>query len=293
MPPNSTYPSFITRFAPSPTGLLHLGHAYSALAAFNQAKASGGRFLLRIEDIDQGRCRPEFVDTILQDLAWLGLTWEEPVRRQSEHFEDYAIALQTLKKRGIAYPCFCTRKDIQKEIQRAPSAPHGTDGPVYPGTCRTIDHTEALDRIAAGQSHAWRLNLNAALATLDLTDAHLSWHDQMRGLVTAEPELLGDIVLARKDTPTSYHLSVVWDDALQGVTHVIRGEDLFEATHIHVVLQKLLGLPTPHYCHHKLLTDHDGKRLAKRDKSLTLAGLRESGMDAQTLITSLLEQPTR
>ncbi len=281
---------FITRFAPSPTGLLHMGHAYSALAAFNQAKARGGRFLLRIEDIDQGRCRPEFVEAIFEDLAWLGLTWEEPVRRQSEHFEDYAAALQALKDMGVAYPCFCTRKDIQKEIQRAPSAPHGAEGPIYPGTCRTIDRTDAVARIAAGQPHAWRLNLGAALS---ITGANLSWQDQIRGTIVAAPELLGDVVLARKDTPTSYHLSVVWDDALQGVTHIIRGEDLFDATHIHVVLQKLLDLPTPQYCHHKLLAGSDGKRFAKRDKALTLAWLRESGTVAETLIASLQEQTRR
>ncbi len=275
---------FVTRFAPSPTGLLHTGHAYSVLAAFNTAKANQGRFLLRIEDIDQGRCRPEFIDAIIEDLTWLELTWEQPVRRQSEHFKDYGAALESLKNMGVAYPCFCTRKEIQQEIQRAPSAPHGTDGPIYPGTCRTLDQIEAKDRIAAGQSHAWRLNLEAALA---ITGTNLTWQDNIHGPVSAKPELLGDVVLARKDTPTSYHLSVVWDDALQGITHIIRGEDLFEATHIHAVLQRLLDLPTPQYCHHKLLTGGDGKRLAKRDKSQTLASLRENGIDAATLITSL------
>jgi len=286
MPSNSMNPNFVTRFAPSPTGLLHMGHAYSALAAFSQARARGGRFLLRIEDIDQGRCRPEFVDAIFEDLAWLGLRWEEPVRRQSEHFEDYAAALLALKGMGVAYPCFCTRKDIQKEIKAAPSAPHGVDGPIYPGTCRTLDQSDTAARIAAGQPHAWRLNLCAAL---NITGADLSWHDQLRGTMSAAPELLGDVVLARKDTPTSYHLSVVWDDALQGITHIVRGEDLFEATHIHVVLQKLLGLPTPLYSHHKLLTSDDGKRLAKRDKALTLTSLRDSGTTAETLVASLQE----
>jgi len=277
---------YTTRFAPSPTGLLHKGHAYSALAAFNQAKECGGRFLLRIEDIDQGRCRPAFINAIYKDLAWLGLTWEQPVRRQSEHFGDYGAALQVLKNMGVAYPCFCTRKDIQQEIKQAPSAPHGSEGPIYPGTCRALDQTESAERIAAGQSHAWRLNLAAALA---ITGTNLIWQDQIHGTITAKPELLGDIVLARKDTPTSYHLSVVWDDALQRVTHIVRGEDLLEATHIHVVLQKLLDLPTPKYRHHKLLVGGDGKRFAKRDKALTLAALRESGTDAETLIASLPE----
>lgn len=278
---------FVTRFAPSPTGLLHIGHAYSALMAYNRAQASGGDFLLRIEDIDQGRCRPEFTDAIFDNLTWLGLTWSEPVRIQSNHFEDYKAALQTLKGMGVAYPCFCTRKDIQKEISRAPSAPHGPEGIPYPGTCRTIDKALAETRIAAGDAHAWRLDLAAALS---ITGRDLKWTDEIRGEIIAAPELLGDIVLARKDTPTSYHLSVVWDDALQGITHVIRGEDLFHATHIHVVLQRLLGLPTPCYHHHKLLTDSEGKRYAKRDKSLTLAQIRASGMDAETLITSLMDK---
>ena len=264
-----------------------MGHAYSALVAYRQAQAKGGQFLLRIEDIDRGRCRPEFTEAIYEDLAWLGLTWEEPVRVQSEHFPDYQAALQTLKEMCIAYPCFCTRKDIQKEISRAPSAPHGPEGPVYPGTCRDIEPTEALNRIAGGDSHAWRLNLGAAL---EITGPTLAWHDQIGGLIAADPHALGDVVLARKDTPTSYHLSVVTDDALQEVTHIIRGQDLFHATHIHVVLQKLLDLPTPLYHHHKLLTDSDGKRFAKRDKSVTLAQLRDSGTDPEKLVKSLLNQ---
>jgi glutamyl-Q tRNA(Asp) synthetase len=277
---------FVTRFAPSPTGLLHIGHAYSALLAYSQAQVNGGDFLLRIEDIDQVRCRPEFVDAIFEDLTWLGLKWREPVRVQSEHFADYRNALQTLKDRGVAYPCFCTRKDIQKEISRAPSAPHGPDGVIYPGTCRTITETQATARIEAGHTHAWRLNLSAALA---ITGDNLIWNDEIRGEIDAAPNLLGDIILARKDTPTSYHLSVVCDDALQHITHVIRGEDLFHATHIHVVLQHLLGLPTPLYHHHKLLTDSDGKRFAKRNKAKTLAQIRADGVDAETLVRSITE----
>lgn len=277
---------FITRFAPSPTGLLHMGHAYSALLAYRQAEANDGDFLLRIEDIDQGRCRPKFVDAIFEDLAWLGLTWSTPVRIQSEHFTDYRNALQTLKDRGVAYPCFCTRKDIQREISRAPSAPHGPDGVIYPGTCRTIGRELAISRIETGDPHAWRLNLSAALA---VTGNNLVWNDEIRGEIVAAPDLLGDIVLARKDTPTSYHLSVVCDDALQGITHIIRGNDLFHATHIHVVLQKLLGLPTPIYHHHKLLTDGSGKRYAKRDKAQTLAQTRADGIDVETLVRSIAE----
>lgn len=276
-------PIFATRFAPSPTGLLHKGHAYSALMAYRTAKEANGQFLLRIEDIDTVRCKPEFTDAIYEDLAWLGLTWEEPVRIQSEHFSDYAAALKHLKNMGVVYPCFCTRKDIQAEIAKSPSAPHGPDGPIYPGTCRNLSAGEGMERIAAGEAHAWRLDLNAALAT---TGKDLRWHDEHKGDIKASPEELGDVVLARKDTPTSYHLSVVHDDAVQGVSHIVRGEDLWHATHIHVVLQKLLGYATPTYSHHGLLTDEHGKRFAKRDKALTLRTIRESGVSAEDLVNS-------
>jgi len=275
----------ITRFAPSPTGRLHKGHAFSALLAFNRAQAAGGRFLLRIEDIDTTRCRPEFTHGIFEDLAWLGLSWAEPVRIQSQHFGDYQAALDRLKQMGLAYPCFCTRKDIQREIAAADSAPHGPDGPIYPGICR--GRQDAADLIAKGIPHAWRLDLGAAL---DHIGQPLIWHDEGRGDITATPEELGDIVLARKDTPTSYHLSVVVDDALQGITHIIRGEDLWHATHIHVVLQRLLGLPTPVYHHHGLLLDADGQRFAKRNKSATLESLRVSGMNSVDLAIELFSQ---
>lgn len=277
-------PRMVTRFAPSPTGLLHKGHAYSALMAFRAAQAAGGRFLLRIEDIDTGRCRPEFTAAIYEDLAWLGLEWEQPVRLQSGHFEDYAAALDTLRAMGVTYPCFCTRKDIQAEIARAPSAPHGPDGALYPGTCRGLDTEAAKARINAHAPHAWRLNLAAAM---EITGTGLVWQDQHAGDIVATPEKLGDVVLARKDTPTSYHLSVVVDDGLQGVTHIVRGTDLFHATHIHVVLQKLLELTTPTYSHHRLLTDKNGVRLAKRDKAQTIRSLRESGQTARQVIASL------
>lgn len=265
--------SVVTRFAPSPTGGLHLGHAYSALDAFDEARTAGGRFLLRIEDIDQGRCRPEFEQGIYDDLMWLGLSWETPVRRQSDHFDDYKGALDRLSEMHLIYPCFCTRKDIAAEIEAAGGAPQGPDGPVYPGTCRHLSETERYERIDAGESYALRLNMTEAAAHT----GQLTWRDLNEGEITARPERFGDVVLARKDTPTSYHLAVTFDDDLQGVTLVTRGVDLFDATDVHRLLQALLGLDTPDYRHHKLLTGTDGKRLAKRDKAATLADLRASG----------------
>lgn len=283
---NNTQP-MVTRFAPSPTGLLHKGHAYSALLAFRAARQAGGRFLLRIEDIDTTRCRPEFTHAIYEDLGWLGITWEDPVRVQSQHFPDFADALLHLKKLGVIYPCFCTRKDIQAEIAKSPTAPHGPDGPIYPGTCRPLSKDEREARIAAGEPHAWRLDLTAAL---EITGQDLTWQDEYKGEVSAAPKELGDIVLARKDTPTSYHLSVVHDDALQKITHIVRGQDLWHTTHIHVVLQKLLGYPTPTYSHHGLLTDEHGKRFAKRDKALTLQAIRQSGMSVDELLGQINRQ---
>ena len=265
----------VTRFAPSPTGLLHLGHARSALEGWRAAQESGGRFLLRIEDIDTGRCREEFVQAIFEDLAWLGLYWEEPVRRQSRHFDDYRAALHRLQAMELIYPCFCTRQDIQREIAGAASAPHGPDGPLYPGTCRHRSANERAERIEAGESYALRLDVARAAAQA----GPLSWHDDHVGEIPADPASLGDVVLARKDTPTSYHLSVTVDDHLQGITLVTRGVDLFEATHIHRLLQALLGYDTPRYRHHPLLTDENGRRLAKRDKALTLRAMREQGLD--------------
>ena len=263
----------VTRFAPSPTGLLHLGHAYSALVAWNAAREAGGRFLLRIEYIDTARCRPDFTTAILEDLAWLGLDWDGAVRKQSEHFADYAAALDRLDAAGLIYPCFCTRADIAAEIARAGGAPQGEAGPLYPGTCRTPPTEERRRRIAAGESFALRLDVSRAFART----GPLSWEEEGRGVIAAQPELLGDVVLARKDVPASYHLAVTIDDALQGVTLVTRGADLFAATHLHRVLQALLDLPVPRYRHHTLLTDASGKRFAKRDKALTLRALRESG----------------
>lgn len=267
----------VTRFAPSPTGHLHIGHAFAAIFAFDAAGTAGGRFLLRIEDIDASRCRPEFEAAILADLAWLGLCWEEPVRRQSDHFADYRAALARLEALGVLYPCFCTRADIQREIAASPAAPHGPDGPLYPGTCRHLVTAERARRMAAGEPYALRLDIDKALAGLP---APLTFHDAGHGTITAEPGQFGDVVLARKETPASYHLSVTVDDHLQGVTLVTRGEDLLLATHVHRLLQALLGYAVPAYRHHPLLLDEHGQRFAKRNRSVTLQSLRESGATA-------------
>ncbi len=261
-----------TRFAPSPTGRLHLGHALSALFAAREAGPSG-TFLLRIEDIDAGRCREPFIKGIYEDLRWLGLSWPEPPWRQSARMAVYARALDELKARGLLYPCFCSRGDIAREIAAAAAAPQGPDGPLYPGTCRALPTEEAARRIAAGHPHAWRLNVGKALTGAP----PLAWTDRARGKRTATPEIFGDVVLARRDVPASYHLAVVVDDAAQGVTCVTRGEDLFAASHLHRLLQYLLGLPTPEWHHHRLIADAEGKRLAKRDHAPTLAALREAG----------------
>lgn len=263
--------TFVTRFAPSPTGNLHLGHAFSALTAFNAARAANGRFLLRIEDIDQGRSRPEFEASLFEDLAWLGIAWEEPVRRQSEHMADYERALQSLIDRQLVYRCFRTRKEIAEAIA---SAPHGEAEEAFRGEALPPD--EEAEKLEAGEAFAWRLSLKKARAALGPAYFALMFEDET-GPVRAEPERHGDVVLARKDFGTSYHLASVWDDALQGVTHVIRGEDLREAAHLHVLLQKLLELPRPVYRHHRLVLGEDGKRLAKRDQAATLKALRESG----------------
>jgi glutamyl-Q tRNA(Asp) synthetase len=265
----------VTRFAPSPTGRLHLGHAFSALTAYEAARQAMGRFLLRIEDIDQGRCRPEFEQAIYDDLAWLGLDWKQPVRRQSDHFDFYRQALDRLQDMGLVYPCFCTRKEIAAEIAAAGSAPHGPDGPLYPGSCRHLLPSERERRQSSGAPFALRLDAAAAAAQT----GPLRWIEQGKGEIAVDPQLHGDVVIARKDIPTSYHLAVTLDDAIQGVTLVTRGEDLLPATHIHRLLQAVLGLPVPEYRHHKLLTDETGKRLAKRDGAEGLASLRQKGAD--------------
>jgi len=266
-----------TRFAPSPTGLLHIGHAYSALIAWRRARAEGGRFLLRLEDIDRNRCRPEFVVAILEDLAWLGLDWDGEVRVQSAHLPEYRAVLDALARRGLIYPCFCARADIE----RAAGAPHGPDGaPRYPGTCRDLSADERASRIARGQPYALRLNMARALETV----ADLTFDEEGEGEITCDPASFGDVVLARKDAPASYHLCVTHDDARQGVTLVTRGIDLKPATHVHRLLQALMGWPAPRYAHHRLLTDASGRRLAKRDHAVTLRELRASGVAAAAVL---------
>jgi len=273
----------VTRFAPSPTGYLHLGHVRSAHEGWRAARTAGGRFLLRLEDIDQGRCRDEFAAAILDDLAWIGLAWDGPVRRQSEHFDDYRRALNQLAALGVIYPCFCTRRAIQGEIARAGGAPQGEAGPLYPGTCRRLDPAERAEKQASGLDYALRLDLARALT---LTGP-LEWVEEGGGeprRVLADPAALGDVVLARKEAPASYHLAVTVDDAIQGVTLVTRGEDLAPATHIQRLLQALLGLPTPRYRHHQLLTDATGRRLAKRDHAQTIRTMRAAGMTSAEVL---------
>jgi glutamyl-Q tRNA(Asp) synthetase len=264
-----------TRFAPSPTGRLHLGHALAARVAHDLARREpGGRFLLRFEDIDAGRVREEFFRRIEEDLEWLGLRRDEEPIRQTARAAAYEEALSLLRQKAFVYPCFCTRREIQDEVARMAAAPHGPEGPVYPGSCRRISAAERERNIAAGIPHAWRLDARkAASACGDLT-----FHDPRFGTLAVDPLLLGDVVLARKDIGTAYHLAVVVDDAFQQVTHVTRGEDLLASTHVHRLLQELLGLPEPAYLHHPLVFDENGKRLAKRSDSLSIAALRASGM---------------
>src|SRR5690242_4336297 len=265
----------VTRFAPSPTGLLHLGHAFAAIKAFE----AGQQFILRIEDLDTARCREAFVEAIFEDLLWLGIDWAEPVLRQSERMAAYQEALHKLHAAGLTYPCFCTRKDIAGEIARAAEAPSGPDGPIYPGTCRSLTQTERDERLAVGVPHALRLDVTKAaeqVGSLTFEEPGQSIDGKM-GTIHAQPQLFGDIVLARKDLPASYHLAVVVDDAHQGVTLVTRGEDLFAASHVQRLLQALLDLPEPRYAHHKLILDDSGKKFSKRDKAITLRALREDG----------------
>jgi glutamyl-Q tRNA(Asp) synthetase len=267
----------VTRFAPSPTGLLHLGHAFAALTAFDAAKAEDGRFLLRIEDIDRARSRYEYEAAIYDDLAWIGLGWEWPCLRQSERLEAYRAALATLEAENLLYPCFCTRKDIADEIARAVEAPHGPEGAHYPGTCRELSTKERAEKMAAGVTYALRLDVAKAAARVGTLrfEEKGAGPNREHGTIAVDPLLFGDIVLARKDTPAAYHLAVVVDDAFQGVTLVTRGNDLFAASHVQRLLQALLGLPAPAYAHHKLILDEQGKKFSKRDSSVTLRSLRE------------------
>jgi glutamyl-Q tRNA(Asp) synthetase len=275
--------AIVTRFAPSPTGYLHLGHVRSASEGWRAARQAGGRFLLRIEDIDHTRCRREYEEAILEDLAWLGLAWDGAVRRQSEHLDDYRNALSQLEAAGLLYPCFCTRREIQAEIARAGGAPQGEMGAPYPGTCRHLNPVERAERRRDMPDYAWRLDVMAALVRTGPLDFVEEGQNGPRHM-PADPAPLGDVVLARKEVPTSYHLAVTVDDALQGVTLVTRGADLFAATPVHRLLQALLALPTPRYRHHPLLTDSTGRRLAKRDRALTIRVMRASGMTADEVL---------
>lgn len=271
-----------TRFAPSPTGPLHLGHAWSALQAHDFAQQNQGHFLLRIEDIDQTRARPEHVSGIIEDLLWLGLDWEGEITFQSERTTLYAMALEDLKARGLVYPCFCTRAEIAREIAASASAPHGPDGPLYPGTCRELPAQDVASRMAEA-AHCWRLDVRKAM----LEAGPIDWIDGSGERHAARAEMHGDVVLARKDTPVSYHLAVTVDDAAQDITHVVRGRDLLEATHIHRVLQALLGLPSPVYIHHPLIGTATGERLAKRTGAPAIADLRAAGVDPATLVSEM------
>lgn len=279
-------PQPVFRFAPSPNGRLHLGHAYSALFTAQHAKDAGGRLLLRIEDIDLLRCRSEYIDGIFEDLAWLGLTWEQPVRRQSEHFVTYHKALEKLQEIGVLYPCYATRSEIRAAVASNADHPRDPDGaPVYPGLYRDMPAEDTLER-------PYALRINHALAiklVMDKLGQRPTFSETgigpagETGILIVTPEIWGDVILGRKDIGTSYHVSVVVDDALQGVTHVTRGQDLFAATHIHRVLQILLDLPEPTYCHHPLISDARGRKLAKSDGDQSLASLREAGVTAEAI----------
>lgn len=276
--------TLVTRFAPSPTGELHLGSAYSAWTGWRRAREAGGTFLVRIEDIDIRRCKRQFETAILADLQWLGFTWDGEVRRQSDHFADYGKVLDALDAQGLIYPCFCSRADIAASA----GAPHGPlpgpNGPLYPGTCRALSPQERRERLRAGREHCLRLDAGRAAVRA----GPYRFFDEARGWIEGEPLLLGDVVIARKDTPTSYHLSVVVDDELQGVTLVTRGEDVLPSTHVHGLLQKLLGYHQPRYAHHRLLTDATGRRFAKRDRDMTIRALREQGLSPGQVVARAL-----
>lgn len=276
-------PTPVLRFAPSPNGYLHLGHAYSALLNQAVARTLGGEVLLRIEDIDRTRSRPHYERALIEDLSWLGLRYAPP-RRQSEHFEDYAAALAKLDRAGLVYPCFCSRSDVARQTVRQGRASRDPDGAlVYPGACRHLGLDERSRRLACGELHTWRLNMDAAVAAEPDLLIPTFTPDGLEQDQAADPRTWGDVILARRDVPTSYHLSVVVDDALQEVTHVVRGADLAAATSIHRLLQAVLGLPTPRYHHHALVTDANGDKLAKSLAAPALRDLRADGISAEAI----------
>jgi glutamyl-Q tRNA(Asp) synthetase len=269
----------ITRFAPSPTGYLHLGHLYAAIFARDLAAKNGGRFLLRFEDIDTTRVREHFYQATEEDLHYAGIQWDSEPLRQTDRFPQYAEALEQLKQLGVVYPCFCTRKDIERELKNLTRAPHGPDGLLYPGTCKHLTEEQVQQNLAEGKVPAWRLDAGKAK---ELT-GELTFSDSKRGTISVNHHLLGDLVLARKDIGTSYHIAVVVDDALQNITDVTRGKDLLESTHLHRILQTLLELPEPRYHHHDLVCDENGERLAKRNAALSIRELKEKGLTAKEL----------
>lgn len=277
-----------TRFAPSPTGLLHLGHVYAAMVARALARRLSGEFLMRFEDIDHTRVRPEYYDACREDLEFLGLSPDRELEAQLDRLSTYQDALSRLRALGVLYPCFCTRKEIQAELSRITSAPHGPDGPHYPGTCRSMSEDEIQSRLAEGETPAWRLHAERAaemVGALEFEDLRLGHHQ-------VDPLLHGDVILSRKDIGTSYHLAVTVDDARDQITHVTRGEDLLPATHIHCVLQHLLELPRPLYLHHPLVVGADGKRLAKRDQPTSIRELRAEGMTCRAIFENLPAIPS-
>ena len=273
----------VTRFAPTPSGPLHVGHLLAALEARRVADELGGACVLRIEDIDLRARDPRWVELMYEDLAWLGLHFDGEVMYQTRRFAAYAAALEKLRGMGLLYPCFCNRGDIRAHVAESGRAPHATLGYLYPGTCKHLPQDEVQRRLAVGDSHCWRIDMDRVQDLIGCPE----WHDARRGTQRSVPTDFGDVVLARKELPSSYHLAVVVDDAEQGVTHVTRGEDLFDATHIHRALQAVLGLPTPEYMHHALLRDNAGKRLAKRDGARSLQSLRDAGYTPRQVLDSL------
>jgi glutamyl-Q tRNA(Asp) synthetase len=286
----SSFNRTIVRFAPSPNGYLHLGHAYSALMNNHVARETGGRMLLRMENIDLARCRPEFETAIYEDLAWLGVDWETPCRRQSDHFADYASAMDRLERRGLAYPCFCSRGDVMAAVSSRPDWPSDPDGtPFYPGTCKRLSDEQRARRFGAGERASYRLDMDKAIAAF--RGPELTWSEYRGGSdrhqEVAQPWLWGDAVLSRKDIATSYHIAVVVDDAAQGVTDVVRGEDLFMATSLHRLLQALLDLPPPNYRHHALLRDGAGQKLSKSLRAKPLRTFRQEKHSVASVLSRI------